>query len=273
MTKDFPLVSILMTSYNREKYIGEAIESVLNSTFQQWELIIVDDQSKDRTVEIAREFEKKDRRIKVFINESNLGDYPNRNKAASYAKGKYLKYLDADDTIYPHGLAVLVEMMGRNPAAGYGLCSFPQDVDKPFPKLLSPREAFYRNYFVSSIFHKAPLSSIISKEAFQMVGGFDPIRMAGDYNMWHKLSQKFPVLLMPDGIVWNRVHDSQEMNEYQKFFSSYWAVKERFLIDEATPLLQDEKKMLLNNLRKEKWKFYIKNMMKVHKIPYFKLWF
>jgi glycosyltransferase involved in cell wall biosynthesis len=94
-----PLVSVLMTVYNREKYISEAIESVMASTYQNWELIIVDDRSKDTSVEIARHYETQDKRIKVYVNEANLGDYPNRNKAASYAEGKYLKYVDASRAI------------------------------------------------------------------------------------------------------------------------------------------------------------------------------
>ena len=124
---DTPLVSVLMTSYNREKYIGEAIESVLNSSYRHFELIIVDDGSKDRTMEIARQYAEKDQRVKVYRNERNLGDYPNRNKAASYATGKYLKYVDADDLIYPWGLELLVQMMEKFPNAGWGLCSLEQD--------------------------------------------------------------------------------------------------------------------------------------------------
>ncbi|HEV2714429.1 MAG TPA: glycosyltransferase family A protein, partial [Terriglobales bacterium] len=95
-----PLVSVLMTAYNREKYIAEAIESVLASNFKDFELIIVDDCSKDRTAEIARRYTS-DSRVQVHVNEKNLGDYPNRNRAASLARGKYLKYLDSDDVIYP----------------------------------------------------------------------------------------------------------------------------------------------------------------------------
>src|SRR4051812_47750099 len=94
---DLPLVSVLMTSYNREKYIAQAIESVIASTYSNLELIIVDDCSKDSTVSIARSYAENDKRVKVYVNEKNLGDYPNRNKAASYATGKYLKYVDADD--------------------------------------------------------------------------------------------------------------------------------------------------------------------------------
>src|SRR5664279_4015758 len=100
MDKEQPLVSVLMTAYNREKYIAEAIESVLSSTYTNFELIIVDDGSKDNTVNIARRYELQDSRIKVYINTTNLGDYPNRNHAAGFAIGKYIKYIDADDAIY-----------------------------------------------------------------------------------------------------------------------------------------------------------------------------
>jgi glycosyltransferase involved in cell wall biosynthesis len=70
------LISVLMTAFNREKYIGYAIESVLASTYEDFELIIVDDCSTDSTVQIARRYELKDSRIKVFENTVNLGDYP-----------------------------------------------------------------------------------------------------------------------------------------------------------------------------------------------------
>ena len=69
MVEDSPLVSVLMTAYNREKYIAEAIESVLASTYTNFELIIVDDCSTDKTVEIAKSYEVKDNRIKVYIND------------------------------------------------------------------------------------------------------------------------------------------------------------------------------------------------------------
>src|SRR5258708_16190742 len=113
--QDKPIVSVLMTAYNREKYIAEAIESVMASTYVNFELIILDDCSKDKTVEIARKYETRDKRIRVYVNEENLGDYPNRNQAASYANGKYLKYLDSDDIIYYFGLDVMVNSMEKFP--------------------------------------------------------------------------------------------------------------------------------------------------------------
>ncbi len=199
-----------MTSYNREKYIAEAIESVLASTFTDFELLIVDDVSSDRTVEIARSFEAKDSRIRIVVNEKNLGQFANRNHAAELSKGKYLKYLDSDDMLYPTGLEVLVHMMERFPTAGYGLCSLEQDDDRMYPFLLGPKEA-YERHFIKKIllFHKAPLSSIIKRTAFDAVGGFTNPKGEGDYDMWLSLSTRHPVVLMPEGVAWYRVHDEQ----------------------------------------------------------------
>jgi glycosyltransferase involved in cell wall biosynthesis len=211
-----PLVSVLMTVYNREKYIAEAIESVIASTYQNWELIIVDDGSKDNSVAIANSFVEKDGRIKVYINEVNLGDYPNRNKAASYAKGKYLKFVDADDMIYPYGLQLLVNNMEQFPEAGYGLCSLKQDKKQIYPFSLDPEQAYSRHYVQEiSLFHKAPLSAIIRASSFKELGGFTGKRMLGDFEMWHLLSQQFSVVLMQQGIVWYREHAEQEMSDYK----------------------------------------------------------
>jgi glycosyltransferase involved in cell wall biosynthesis len=208
-----PLVSVLMTAYNREKYIAEAIESVLASTFQDYELIVVDDCSSDKSYEIALTYAKKDLHIRVYRNERNLGDYPNRNRAASYAAGKYLKYIDADDYVYPHGLSVIVGMVERFPEAALGFASLEQDVKRPFPFQLSPREAYLRHYFEQPLFHKAPLSAIIRTEAFQVVGGFTGKRYVGDFELWHILAGRYPVVLMPQGVVWYREHSEQEMQQ------------------------------------------------------------
>ncbi|PNW26875.1 glycosyltransferase family 2 protein [Formosa algae] len=212
-----PLVSVLMTVYNREEFISQAIDSVIKSTYQNWELILVDDGSTDSSLNIIRNFEAQDCRIKVYQNETNLGDYPNRNQAAAYAKGKYLKYVDADDMIYPYGMEQLVYYMEQFPEAGYGLCSLEQDLNKLYPFMLSPEETYNRHYFEHiEVFHKAPLSSIIRKDIFEAVGGFANVRHFGDSDLWHRLSQKYPVVLMPHGIVWYRKSDGQEASIRRK---------------------------------------------------------
>jgi len=208
-----PLVSVLMTCYNREKYIAEAINSVLNSTYHNWELIIVDDQSKDNTVAIAESFAKDDARIRVYRNEKNLGDYPNRNKAASYAKGRYIKYLDSDDLLYPFGLEIMIYWMEKHPDCGLGLEIFSSYDDKPFPFELTGEEAYMMHYFSGNlpIFSVAPGSAIIKKECYAAVGGFPEKRNIGDYEMWHIIARKYKILVMRDMIYWSRVHEGQQM--------------------------------------------------------------
>jgi len=263
-----PLVSILMTVFNREKYIEEAIDSVLASTYKNFELIIVDDRSTDDSLKIAQQFEKMDQRVKVFQNEHNLGDYPNRNRAASYATGKYLKYVDADDMIYPHGLEQLVYYMEKFPDAGYGLCSLDQDKDSIYPIQLSSKEAYREHYFKRSIFHKAPLSSIIKRDAFSKVGCFSNVRHYGDFEFWHKISAKYPVVLMPKGIVWYRKSEGQEASIRKK--NSLNIVKtlnvSRCYTLNDNVLLTKKEKQTLN---KRFDKYFLKSSLSVAKSQHF----
>jgi len=198
-----PLVSVLMTAYNREKYIAEAIESVLTQTFTDFELIIVDDRSGDKTHEITLAYAAKDPRIRVYRNEKNLGDYHNRNRAAELARGKYLKYVDSDDYIYTHGLQVMVDMIQRFPSAAVALGA-PSDWVRPFPIELSPYDAYRRHYFEAPVLAKASLSAIILASAFRSVGGFSGKRWVGDFELWHTLAAHYSVLLIPDGLVYWR---------------------------------------------------------------------
>lgn len=209
-----PAVSVLMTAYNRERYIAEAIESVLTSTFTDFELVVVDDVSSDRTVDIAQSYTS-DPRVCVHVNEKNLGDYTNRNRAAELARGRFLKYVDADDYIYPHGLGVMVETMLRHPEAAAGL-AVPQDMARYYPFQLTPEEAYQNHFFGGGIFSKAPLSAIFDAELFREVGGFCTSEgPRGDYEMWLRIGARYPLVLMPNGLVWWRAHEQQE-TEYRR---------------------------------------------------------
>ncbi len=103
------LVSIIMPSYNSEKYIKDSIESVLSQTYPFWELLIVDDCSTDKTVEIIKSF--KDERIKLFQNEVNSGAAISRNWALREAKGKWIAFLDSDDLWLPTKLEEQLDFM------------------------------------------------------------------------------------------------------------------------------------------------------------------
>ena len=250
MSSEIPLVSVLTTCFNREAYLAEAMESVLAQTFQDFEYLIIDDCSRDRSCAIAEEYARKDSRVRLHRNEANLGDYPNRNRAASLARGKYIKYVDADDIMYPTGLQVLVEMMEAHPEAGYGLCSLQQHVSRPFPILLSPEEACRWHFTGFPLFHKAPLSAIITRSAFDAVGGFPTRRMSSDYEMWLRLSESFSVLLMPDGIVWYREHGDQEVASFEKYLAQYEEITWTYLRSGRCPLNAGDVAQIMRQQRK-----------------------
>ena len=208
-----PVISILTTCYNREKYLAECIQSVLDGHFQDFELIIVDDQSTDRSLEIANDFAAQDSRIRVYRNEKNLGDYPNRNKAASYARGKYIKYLDADDMHGRFMVDIMVDAMETFPEAGYGL--FDYGDQKPlFPIVLQPSEAYEAHYSGKHrIFNRSPINAIIKKEIFEEIGGFSGKQHVGDFELWHQLSAKHPTVVMSAGPGLWREHDNQQSSD------------------------------------------------------------
>ena len=90
-----------MPNYNCEKFIEETISSVLAQTYENWELLIVDDCSTDSSVEIIKNYCKNDDRIKLFINERNSGAASSRNWALREATGKWIAFLDSDDIWFP----------------------------------------------------------------------------------------------------------------------------------------------------------------------------
>ncbi len=108
------LVSIIMPCYNSEKFIGEAIESVLAQTYSNWELLITDDCSKDSSRKIVEEYEKKDNRVKLFCLKENSGSGIARNKSIEEAKGRFIAFLDSDDIWFPNKLELQIKFMMDN---------------------------------------------------------------------------------------------------------------------------------------------------------------
>jgi glycosyltransferase involved in cell wall biosynthesis len=248
-----PLVSVLMAAYNSEKYIAEAIESVLASTFTDFELIICDDRSTDNTASIAKSYQHKDTRVKVYINETNLGDYPNRNKVASYASGTYLKYLDHDDVIYPWGLGIMVACMQAFPDAGYGLISHGIVQQKPYPLKVNPISAYRYCFFNNALMYIGPSGAIITKKAFDDVGGFSGKPFVGDLEIWLKLSKKYNMVRMPTDIIWYRIHDMQESKREKNDPNAEvrrFKVLEDALNCSDCPLTNDERLIALKKYKK-----------------------
>ncbi len=106
------LVSIIMPSWNTGKFIAEAIQSVIHQTYENWELIIIDDYSSDNTDEIIKSFN--DKRIKYFKNEKNLGAALTRNRALKEAQGEWIAFLDSDDVWAQEKLEKMITFMKEN---------------------------------------------------------------------------------------------------------------------------------------------------------------
>lgn len=209
-----PCVSVLMTAYNRELYIEEAMRSVLSSSFENLELIVVDDASTDKTFEIAKSVAVSDERVRVYCNEENLGQFPNRNKAAELARGDLIKFQDSDDLIYPYSLGVMVDAMLRFPEAGGGVQSVCIPWGCPFPYLMQPRDSLIRHFTGDHFLMIGPSGWILRRKAFDQIKGFDRSNYVGADTLFSlKLAGAFPVAVLPPALIWYREHEGQELRK------------------------------------------------------------
>ncbi len=119
-----PKISIIMSVYNGEDYLAEAVESVLQQTMKEFELIVINDCSTDGTGEILDRYAKKDERVKVYTNEENLRLPSSLNKGMEYATGKYIARMDADDICLPKRLERQYRFMEENPDVALSSCRF-----------------------------------------------------------------------------------------------------------------------------------------------------
>lgn len=116
MSEKTPLVSIIMPAYNAGRLITVAISSVQSQTISDWELLVIDDCSKDKTLETAQTIAKEDCRIHVYSNEVNSGVAKTRNKGLDLCRGKYIAFLDSDDTWHPEKLQVQLNKLQQSGA-------------------------------------------------------------------------------------------------------------------------------------------------------------
>lgn len=121
--KSNPLVSIIMPAYNAQAYVEESIDSVLQQTFQDWELFVIDDCSSDGTFAKAERVAQKDSRIRVLRNEINSGVAKTRNRGIDLSKGAYIAFLDSDDVWHPEKLQRQLEKLAET-NADIGYCSY-----------------------------------------------------------------------------------------------------------------------------------------------------
>ena len=197
------LVSIVMPSYNTEQYIADSVKSILAQTYPDWELIIVDDCSTDRTVEIVRSFN--DPRIRLFRNERNSGAAVSRNKALREAKGKWIAFLDSDDVWLPEKLMKQIRFMTENKYSftftDYRICLNGEWM--PYinigPDHVDKRKLYRYCYFSTiTVMYDAEVIGLIQ---------IKDIRKHNDYAMWLEAIEKADAYRLPECLSYYIKHD------------------------------------------------------------------
>jgi glycosyltransferase involved in cell wall biosynthesis len=194
-----PLVSVIIAFYNEERFLDEAIKSILNQTYEEWELILVDDGSNDSSSRIANKYANKNRKV-FYIeheNHSNKGVSASRNTGIYKANGKYIAFLDADDIWLPDKLNLQVDLMLANPEVGligeaseywyYDHTDESKNRIKPIGKerdrVFLPYELIQVLYPLSSYQAPAPSGIMVKTEVARKHGGFEE-HFIGKYQLY-----------------------------------------------------------------------------------------
>ena len=250
--KTDPILSVLMTAYNRESLISESIESVLRSSYSDFEFIIVDDASEDSTWDIIKYYQSRDKRIRAFRNSINTGDYPNRNIAAGYANKQYIKFVDSDDLLNVGALSQMVKTMLANPSCSIGLIG--KDLNLPINNtlIIDPKLSYQKIFFQGKIVTVGPSSSILKTSEFKKIGGFPISGALSDLKLWLKLLATSKVCLFDESLVYWRRHSNQEYEIAQKTnFNLYkgYKIYLEALLNKNCPLPPDEINYAIQNLK------------------------
>jgi glycosyltransferase involved in cell wall biosynthesis len=241
-----PLVSIVMAAYNEEKYIHEAIDSILRQTFSDFEFIIVNDGSTDRTEEIILSFS--DSRIKYIRNDQNLKLIASLNKGLSLARGKYIARMDSDDISLPERLSIQVQFMEAHPEIGISgaqlivfgsedsTMNYPLEYDDLLLRLLIT-SCFPNNLVIFR-------SAIMQRHNLTFTSGY---HHGEDYKFWTQWLQVTKGANLPDYLVKYRFHASSVSH---KFKDVQRQTRNRIRVEYAAQIFQ-----LSENITKELYGF------------------
>lgn len=216
-----PLVSVCIPAYNNAAYIKETIDSILNQTYQNLELVICDDKSKDNTVEVIESI--KDDRIKLYKNEKNLGMSGNWNNCLHKCTGEFIKLVCADDMLAKDCLEKEVKALMDNPTAVLA------ESDTKLLDLDGKPKGFYKRYKTSGLtdgkkiaragffvknYFGAPLANTFRRTTAEKVGGFDTwYTYILDYDFWVTLACMGDVYIIHEPLNYFRVRNDSNTGE------------------------------------------------------------
>jgi len=209
-----PRISVILPVYNCEKYINETIQSVINQTFENFELLIIDDCSTDSTVAIIKSFN--DHRIQLIQKEKNTGYTNSLNYAISIAKGEYVARMDGDDICLPKRFEKQVTFLDQNPnviLCGTSIQIIGKNKILHYPSIHD--EIMVKLCFGNSFFHPSVMGRLNIFKENPYDTRFEP---AEDYDLWTRLVFKGKLANLNEVLLMYRVHDQQisvVKNKYQ----------------------------------------------------------
>lgn len=256
-----PRVTVLLSVYNSERYLNEAIISVLAQTFTAFELLVVDDHSTDGTLAVLRSYD--DPRVRVILNDERIGLTPSLNKGLSLARGEYIARMDADDVSLPARLGVQVKYLDMHPDVGL-ISSDYEVIDSHGIQLrtcrqrLSSEEIYYRSTFSNCIVQS---SVMFRKELVLDAGGYDEtLEQAEDSDLWNRISRRARIDRIPTVLLKYREHcdslsqtaDNQQLDDSNRSFTSNLAKlmgNDSFDVASVTPIRQAYREMIYTEIR------------------------
>jgi glycosyltransferase involved in cell wall biosynthesis len=267
-----PLFTVATITYNSSKWVRQSIESILSSNYINFELIISDDCSTDNTWEIIQQY--KDIRIRAWRNESNLGEYQNRNKVLHEANGKFIIYIDGDDILYKDSLNRFAVYLNAFPSAKGIWGVYPVFFDfVVMPYLFSPvqltRLNFLSNYPVTVVGFAETLFSV---EALLEIGGFDERFAIGDTYIKRKFALSYPVVLATAGFAYWRQYPEQASNRVRSFYTQMieiYRIDRELLWSSKLPLSTDELQQARTNFHIRSIKMLVMNTLRRGKLFHF----
>lgn len=227
-----PKISVIMPAYNAEKYIAEAIDSILGQTFSDFELIILNDFSADATEELILSY--RDPRIVYLKNEQNLGVAATLNRGLALAKGAYIARMDADDIALPERFARQTELLDGTPdiaAVGCAIALFDETGVIDVRRFSTdPAQMNVDLFFSCGLAHP---SVMMRKSVIDALGGYDPaFEGLEDYELWCRVSKNHGVTTLPEVLFRYRVHGGQvTKNPSEKYLTRLRALKGRQLAE------------------------------------------
>lgn len=239
-------ISIIMPVYNGEKYLKEAIDSILNQKFKDFELIIINDCSKDNTLKIINSYN--DERIILVNNDKNLGIAQTLNKGIEISKGKYIARMDADDICYPHRLETQINFMENN--LDIGMCGSAVEVftDKSSDIHKCPlnhNEIKVLQIFNSAFCHPAIM---IKKEILEQnnLRYNDFYEGMEDYELWIRMSKVTKLANIDDILLKYRSHSGQVTKSVtNEQFEKMMLIREKTLTELSSDFTKEDAELLL----------------------------